>query len=61
MAKRKLELPPGARLNASSGKITLMFSVVEGGRTRRLSQNKILPSEPRSYDSIEESIEGYSA
>jgi integrase len=59
MAKRKLELPPGARRNASSGRITLMFSVVEGGRTRRLSQNKILPSEPRSYATVEECIEGY--
>jgi integrase len=59
MAKRKLELPPGARKNASSGRITLMFAVDEGGRRRRLSQNKILPTEPRSYATVEEADEGY--
>jgi hypothetical protein len=59
MAKRKPVMPTGGRLNPSSGKITLMFSVVEGGRTRRLSQNRVLPSEPRSYDTIEDAIAGH--
>jgi integrase len=59
MAKRRVEMPPGGRKNPSSGRITLMFAVVEGGTRRRLSQHKILPSEPRSYETVEEADAGW--
>jgi integrase len=61
MARRKVEpqLPTGARVNAQSGRITLMITVEEGGTKRRLSQNRILPSEPRSYGNAAEACAGY--
>lgn len=36
-----------------------MFRVQENGATRRLSQNKVLPSEPRSYATVDEAWEGH--
>jgi integrase len=57
--KAQRSLPPGGRLNASSGMITLMFRVQESGATRRLSQNKIKADEPRSYADVDAAWEGY--
>lgn len=48
-ASSQSRLPTGARVNPQSNRVTLMFEVDEKGKTRRLSQNKILPTEPRSY------------
>lgn len=57
--KTQRSLPPGGRRNQNSGNITLMFRVQENGATRRLSQNKVLPSEPRSYPNVDAAWEGY--
>ena len=57
--KSQRSLPPGGRKNPSSGNITLMFRVDEGGATRRLSQNKVKPDEPRSYADVDEAWDGY--
>jgi integrase len=59
MPRKPSGLPPHARWNPSSGKITLLFKVEEDGRTRRLSQNAILKTEPRSYDTAEDARAGY--
>jgi integrase len=59
MPRRKaIEPPPGSRYT-SAGRITITIPCVVKGEATRLSQNKILPSEPRSYATAEEAHEGY--
>jgi integrase len=60
MARKKVERkPPTGSRTTSAGRITITIPVTIGGRERRLSQNKILPSEPRSYATVDEAWEGY--
>ena len=50
-------MPPGAR-RTTAGRITVTIPCEIGGKLMRLSQNKILPSEPRSYGTIDEAWDG---
>jgi hypothetical protein len=56
--KKQRPLPPGGR-RTSAGRVTITIPCEVGGEQRRLSQNKILPSEPRSYADVDEAWEGY--
>lgn len=51
-------LPPGGR-RTSAGRVTITIPTQVNGHDKRLSQNKILPSEPRSYATVDEAWEGY--
>jgi hypothetical protein len=58
VARRKQQPPPGAR-QTSSGRWTITFWVTEDGAKIRRSGNKILPSEPKTYATLEAAWEGY--
>jgi integrase len=55
---RKPKLPDGARV-LPSGRITFQIRTTLKGEDVRVSQRTILPSEPASYATPEEAIEGY--
>lgn len=56
--QRKLPLPVTLR-TTSAGRTTLSIEVERDGAKRRLSQHRILPTEPRSYADAEEAWAGY--
>lgn len=53
---RKDQRLPGGHRRTSSGRITFTIRTPDG---QRLSQNKILSSEPKSYATVEEAIAGH--
>lgn len=54
---RKPKWPENVR-QLETGRFSLQFEVTEHGVTRRLSQSSILRSEPRSYATLDEALEG---